>query len=81
MTYWIILIIGLNIFVLFQHSVPSFVKLNAGMVTVIALFALIRIIQKKRQRRFESLMDEVEQLQRENEELRKKMEIAEAETS
>ncbi|MCD6418009.1 hypothetical protein J7M00_04420 [bacterium] len=73
MTYWIILIICLNIFVLFQHDVPSFVKLNAGMVTVIAFFALVRIIQKKRQRRMEKLLDEVAQLQRENEELRKRL--------
>lgn len=80
MTYWIILIIGLNIFVLFQKEVPSFVKLNAGMVTFIAFFALVRIIQKKRQRRMESLLDEVEQLQKENEELRRKMEAAETES-
>jgi len=43
------------------------------MVTVIAFFALVRIIQKKRQRRMEKLLDEVAQLQRENEELRKRL--------
>ncbi len=74
MIYWVIAIIILNVFVLLQKEVPSIVKLNAAMVTVIAFFALVRIIQKKRQRRMEQLMEEIEQLQRENEELRRRIE-------
>ena len=76
MTYWVIAIIVLNIFVLLQKEVPSFVKLNAAMVSIIAFFALLRIIRKKKQRRMERIMDEVKRLQQENEELRRKIEAA-----
>ena len=74
MIYWIVAIIILNVFVLLQTGAPPFVKLNAAMVSFIALFALIRIWRKKRQRKMERLFDEVNQLQRENEELRMKVE-------
>jgi len=69
MIYWIIVILILNAFVLLQNA-PPFVKLNAAMVSIIALFALIRIWKKKRQRKMEQLLEEVNQLQKENEDLR-----------
>jgi len=78
MTIWIIAIIALNLYVLVFTEAPPFVKLNAAMVTLIALIAVIRIWQKKRQRRVEQLHEEVLQLQRENEELRQKIGTPEA---
>ena len=73
MTYWIIAIVLLNAYVMFLTEAPEFVKLNAAMVSLIALIALFRIWQKKRSRNMEQLFDEVKQLQQENEELRRKL--------
>ncbi|MCD6595737.1 hypothetical protein J7L68_08715 [bacterium] len=70
MTYWVIAIILLNLYVLIFTDAPSVVKLNAVMVTLIAFVAILRIWQKKRQRTVEKLADELEQLQKENEELK-----------
>ncbi len=78
MTYWIVAIIVLNLFVLFQKGAPDVVKLNAAMVTVIAFVALVRIWHKKRQRALEKLLEEIEQLQRENEELRARLQSRDA---
>ena len=74
MTYWIVAIIALNLYVLIFTSAPGFVKLNAGMVTMIAFIAFIRIWQKKRSRTLERLVDEMQLLQSENEELKNMME-------
>ena len=71
MTIWVIAIIILNVIVLLQKTAPPFVKLNAGMVTVIAVVALVRIWQKKRQRLMEKMAEELRILQRENEQLKK----------
>ena len=78
MTIWVIAIIILNLIVLFQKSAPPFVKLNAGMVTVIAVVALIRIWQKKRQRMMEKMAEELKALQEENERLKKMLEELES---
>ncbi|RKZ27342.1 hypothetical protein DRQ29_03705 [bacterium] len=77
MTYWIIAIIILNLYVLILTNAPPVVKLNAVMVSVIAFVALIRIWQKKRERAMEKLADELKQLQKENEELKKFVEKVE----
>ncbi len=71
MTTLIVVIIILNVIVLLQKSSPPFVKLNAGMVTLIAVVGLIRIWQKKRQRMMEKLAEELKALQEENERLKK----------
>ncbi len=77
MTYWIIAIIILNLYVLILTNAPPVVKLNAVMVSVIAFVALIRIWQKKRERAMEKLADELKELQKENEELKKFVEKVE----
>ncbi len=77
MTYWIIAIVALNLYVLILTDAPGFVKLNAAMVTIIALVAFIRIWQKKRQRAVEHLLDDLQSLQKENEDLKNLMQQTE----
>jgi len=77
MTYWIVAIVLLNLYVLVFTTAPSFVKLNAAMVTIIALVAFIRIWQKKRQRAVEHLLDDLQSLQKENEDLKNLMQQTE----
>ncbi len=76
MVYWILIILALNAIVLFQPQSPPIMKLNAAMVTVIAVFALVRIWQKKRQKAMEQLLDEISALQKENEDLRARLDDA-----
>lgn len=74
MIYWILIMIALNLFVIWRADTPPAVRLNAAVVLLIAISALGRIIQKRRQRNIEKLEEEINRLTAENEELRRKIE-------
>jgi len=73
MEYWIYIILIINILAVIWDPHPL-VRLNAAIVSAIALIALGRIFTKKRRKHFEKLQAEFEALQKENVELREKLE-------
>jgi signal transduction histidine kinase len=73
MTIMTVLIILMMLFLISQKDTDPIVKIDAIMVLIIAGGALIRIIKKKRSRAVEQLLDEINKLQRENENLKTKL--------
>lgn len=74
MIYWVLVMIALNIFVIWRSDTPPAVRLNAGIVLLLAVSALMRIIQKRKRKNIEKLEEEIKRLASENEELRRKIE-------
>ena len=72
MQYWIMLILIINVLAIIFDPKPL-VRINSGIVSIIAIVALIRVYKKKRSKDYEKLYIEYEQLVKDNKSLKKEL--------